>query len=123
MVADFFMPAEQVVAQHEAAVSTWTSGWALPNLAAVPAFEQTLRRHGFDCVSYRDIRTHVLPSSRRLYEASLIARPVNAALERLGGRTAIQGANVRAAYHQYRTLRSGAWTYGIFVAEKALVRI
>jgi hypothetical protein len=84
----------------------------------VPGFEQTLQALGFGQVTYRDLRPHVMPSSRRLYKASLVARPIAAALERLGVRSRIQRDNVRASFYQYRTLRSGAWTYGLFVATK-----
>jgi hypothetical protein len=118
MVADFFLPGANIAAEHEEAMRTWTTGWALPNLAATAAFDRLLRDHGFRAVTYRDIRPHVVPSSRRLYKASLIARPIGSVLSMIGVRSRVQQENVRAAYHQYRTLRAGAWTYGVFVATK-----
>jgi hypothetical protein len=77
-----------------------------------------LEERGFQHVECRDIRTHVLPSSRRLYKASVVARPIHALLEPIGARSAIAGANVRAAFHQYAPLRDGVWTYGICSAKK-----
>ena len=118
MMADFLLPDERVPAESEAAMRTWTRGWAIPNLTSVPAFTSELAAHGFRNVRYRDIRQHVLPSARRLYKASLIALPVDAILQALGARSPLQRENVRAAYRQYHTLRGGAWTYGIFVAVK-----
>jgi ubiquinone/menaquinone biosynthesis C-methylase UbiE len=118
MVADFFLPRRDVPIGDREAMQMWTRGWALPNLATVPGFEQTLQALGFGQVTYRDLRPHVMPSSRRLYKASLVAGPIAAALERLGVRSRIQRDNVRASFYQYRTLRSGAWTYGLFVATK-----
>jgi tocopherol O-methyltransferase len=118
MMADFLLPHASVSADSEAAIRTWTRGWAIPNLTSVPAFTSDLAAHGFTNIRYRDIRQHVLPSSRRLHKASLVALPVDGVLQLLGARSAIQRENVRAAYWQYPTLRHGAWTYGIFVAVK-----
>ena len=77
-----------------------------------------LRSAGFRAVTMRDVSAHVLPSSRRLYKASLVALPINALVERTRWRSAVQGNNVRAAFHQYRTLRRGNWLYAIYVATK-----
>src|SRR3954469_3145522 len=118
MVADFFQPREDVAPEHQESMRTWTRGWALPDLAAVPVFHRVLSERGFHEVTYRDIGRHVLPSSRRLYKASLVARPIDLLLSSIGARSRIQRENVRAAYYQYRTLRAGAWTYGVFVATK-----
>jgi len=118
MVADFFLPREDVAPEHRKAMRTWTSGWALPDLAAVPVFHRLLDECGFHDVTYRDIGRQVLPSSRRLYKASLVARPIDWVLSSIGARSGLQRDNVRAAYYQYRTLRAGAWTYGLFVGRK-----
>ncbi|MGH9382813.1 MAG: SAM-dependent methyltransferase [Vicinamibacterales bacterium] len=118
MVADFFRVHDELEDEEEKRLKIWTEGWALPNLASVSGFQVGLESTGFQKVVYRDIAAQVLPSSRRLYRASLVAMPINALLERTGARSATQGRNVRAAFEQYRTLRSRSWTYGIVVATK-----
>lgn len=118
MVADFLRADDESDPRHERAMRTWTHGWAIPNLASVSSFAEHIESQGFSNIRYRDIREHVMPSARRLYRASLIALPVDWALQRAAARSRVQRENVRAAYWQYATLRAGAWTYGIFVASK-----
>ena len=118
MVADFFLARDAVSDAEASRVRDWTKGWAIPNLASVDGFQACLAACGFSNIRYRDIRPNVLPSSWRLYKASLVAEPIHRMLERAGFRTSIQGGNVRAARGQYETLSEGLWTYGIFVAEK-----
>ncbi len=118
VVADFFQSDRALSPDDARQLRTWTQGWAIPGLASVSGFGEALEAAGFRHVRYRDIGQHVVPSSRRLYKASLVAIPVDLTLRALGVRTAIQGRNVSAAYWQYRSLRAGAWTYGVFVAEK-----
>jgi ubiquinone/menaquinone biosynthesis C-methylase UbiE len=119
MVADFFLRGDDLPPALLSRVHAWTAGWALPNLASVPRFRDCLAACGFRDIVFRDIAANVLPSSRRLYKASLVALPVHLALERLGARSRVQGKNVRAARGQYTTLLDRGWTYGIFVATKA----
>jgi SAM-dependent methyltransferase len=118
MVADFFLSRDDLPPGPLSRVQEWTEGWALPNLASVPRFRDGLAACGFRDIVFRDIAVNVLPSSRRLYKASLVALPIHVALERLGARSPVQGKNVRAARGQHTTLLEGAWTYGIFVATK-----
>lgn len=118
MMADFFLPTSTLTPEEQSHIDEWTSGWALPSLAVVPDLQKMFAAVGFQNISFRDVRLHVLPSSRRLYKASLVARPVDVVLERMGARSQLQGRNIRAAFRQYLTLRAGTWTYGIFVAQK-----
>ena len=118
MIADFFLPGSALTPQEQSHMREWTAGWALPSLAVVPDLQKTLAAVGFRDIAYRDIRPHVLPSSRRLYKASLVALPIDAVLRTLQVRGRRQGDNVRAAFRQYPTLCAGTWTYGIFVARK-----
>lgn len=117
MVADFFQLKEDLT-MEEAARMRWVEGWAIPNLAQVRQFCADASSLGFSRVTYRDIRPQVMPSSERMYKASLVAGGVGRALERLGVRTAVQTNNIRAARDQYSTLREAVWTYGIVIAEK-----
>ena len=118
MVADFFLSRDELQPEEASRMRTWTDGWALPNLASIEGFPSLLASEGFQDVRVRDIGANVLPSSLRLFKASLVALPVNAVLEACGWRTRAAGRNVRAARHQYTTLRDRIWTYAIFVARK-----
>jgi tocopherol O-methyltransferase len=118
MGADFFLSRDAMSTDDASRIRDWTRGWAIPNLASVDGFHTCLAACGFSKIKYRDIRPNVLPSSWRLYRASLVAEPIHRMLERAGFRSSIQGGNVRAARGQYETLSEGIWTYGIFVAEK-----
>jgi tocopherol O-methyltransferase len=118
MVADFFLRREDMPPDQARRIGTWTKGWALPGLASIDGFRADLTAAGFRDIRFRDVGTNVRPSSERLYKASLIARPISAALERIGARSAVQGRSVQASFAQYRALRDAAWTYGIFVAVK-----
>ena len=122
MIADFFL-AEDALSDRDAfEVTEWTRGWAIPNLASTKGFFELLEAHGFANVRQRDITANVLPSSHRLYKASLVASPIHRYLERLGARSTIQGANISAAHLQYRTLRDHVCAYAIFTAEKPIRR-
>jgi ubiquinone/menaquinone biosynthesis C-methylase UbiE len=117
MVADFFQLKEHL-SPAETSQMQWIDGWAIPNLALVRQFGEDLAAAGFTNVSYRDIRPHVMPSSERMYKASLVAGGIGRAMERLHMRSAVQTRNIRAARDQYATLRDAVWTYGIFTAAK-----
>jgi ubiquinone/menaquinone biosynthesis C-methylase UbiE len=120
MVADFFQLKEQLSAEDDARMR-WVDGWAIPNLALVHRFGEDAAAAGFENVTYRDIRLQVMPSSERIYKASLLASGIGRAMERmerLGVRSSVQTNNIRAARDQYSTLRDAVWTYGIFTADK-----
>ena len=118
MVADFFQTNRDLT-REERARMRWIEGWAIPNLASVDQFGEDAAAAGFVNVRYRDIRPQVMPSSERMYRASLVAAGIGRTLERLGARSAVQNSNIHAARDQYSALKDGIWTYGIFTAEKA----
>lgn len=120
MVADFFQFKNDLDEQEEARMRHWLDGWALPNLAHVDAFHNGLELAGFEGVQQEDITANVLRSSRRIWKASLIMRPLSKPLELVGVRTRRQTANVVASYHQYTTIREGLWGYSVFTAKKPL---
>ncbi len=78
MVADFFRADGALEPREAQRLKTWTDGWALPNLARVSEFRAGLESAGFRRIECLDVAAHVLPSSRRLYRASLVALPINA---------------------------------------------
>ena len=99
-------------------VKKWLDGWAVPNLASVSQFKDYLSQLNFESVAFEDITERVMPSSKRMYRASITLYPLGILLELLTVRTKIQTANIKAAIYQYRTLKKGLWKYGIFTAKK-----
>lgn len=99
-------------------VTTCLNGWAIPNLAGRDAFHEQLEASGFGCVRFRDITSHILPSSRRLYRTALWTRPMQTFMAKLRLRSAVQSGNFYTALHQYRIFRDGLACYGIFLAGK-----
>jgi cyclopropane fatty-acyl-phospholipid synthase-like methyltransferase len=117
VVADGFLQRENLNAKEEEEMKKWLDGWAVPNLATVNEFRNYLTELGFKNIQFRDIKENVMPSSVRLYRASILGYPVGKILEWLGLRTKIQTGNILSAFYQYRTLKKNLWTYGIFYAE------
>ena len=119
MMADFLLPDERVPAESEAAMRTWTRGWAIPNLTSVPAFTSELAAHGFQ---ERPISRH--PAARAAVGAATLQgkpRRVAGGRDSAGARRAVTAAareRPRCLPAVSRPSAAGAWTYGIFVAVK-----
>jgi cyclopropane fatty-acyl-phospholipid synthase-like methyltransferase len=118
VVADFFQFENTVDDSQEERMRLWLDGWALPNLAHVDDFQRGLESAGFSSIGQDDITANVMRSSRRIWKASLIIRPLSRPLELIGVRSKRQTANVVASYHQYTTIKDGLWGYAVFTAEK-----
>ncbi len=118
IVADFFLHKASLTEDEEQSMQLWLDGWAIPHLAEINGFRRVLQELGYENVDYRDITQNVMPSSRRIHEASRWTYAVGRLLDRLGLRTSVQTRNMRAAYFQYETIQAGLWGYGMFYAEK-----
>lgn len=94
----------------------WLNGWGVDALEDADQFKAHLEHAGFRSIEYRDITSHVMPSSKRLFWISFPAWVYSKAGEWLRLRTAVQTDNIRAAYYQYTTLKQGLWEYGVFTA-------
>lgn len=118
VVADGFALKESYVESESRDMQKWLRGWGVSNLDTVDCFEHHLKANDFNHISYRDITSHVLPSSRRLYFISFPALVFSKIGEWIGVRKKIQTDNIFGAYYQYTTLKNKLWTYGIFCATK-----
>lgn len=118
VVADGFLKREDLTGRERLHLDAWLEGWAVPNLASVGGFRDSLERLGFRGVEFTDITAHVLPSSKKMFRSSILLYPLSKFFEWRGARTKMQAKNLSAAYHQYLALRQGSWLYGIFYAEK-----
>lgn len=118
IVADGFRAVESMTPDERASMDQWLDGWAVPNLATVGEFRSALEAAGFEAIDVEDETERVLPSSRRLYWASRLLRPVGRVATAVGLRNETQENNRRAARYQYETLTEGLWRYGIVTAKR-----
>ncbi len=118
IVADGFLTRFDLSASERRIVERWQRGWAIPNTPSKGQFARSLCDAGFHDVVCRDITQHVVPSSRRIYRASLLFYPLGVALYWLGLRSAIQTRGIASGYYQHVARRRGLGIYCIFTARK-----
>ena len=118
IVGDFIGFREDLSAAQKRSMKIWLDGWAIPYLAGFDDFQRWIAQAGFAHVRADNITPNVLRSSRRLFKASLLALPFSDFATLMGWRSPVQTANVRASFHQYKTIRAGYWGYAIYSAVK-----
>jgi tocopherol O-methyltransferase len=118
VVADGFLIREALAPDERRIVECWRQGWAIPNLTSIDQFKRWTREAGFRRCNFQDITQHVVPSSRRIYLASLMFYPLGLLLHWLRLRTVLQTRGIASGYYQYQARRRGLGIYGIFVAER-----
>ncbi len=118
VIADGFLTRTTLTPQERQLVERWMSGWAVPNVAGIDEFATWLREAGFRNPDFQDITAHVIPSSRRIYLASVLFYPLGRLLQGIGWRTAMQTRGIASGLHQYRVRRCGLGVYGLFCAVK-----
>jgi cyclopropane fatty-acyl-phospholipid synthase-like methyltransferase len=118
IVADGFLTRDELTPNERRIVERWQRGWAIPSTPSKCQFARWLCDAGFHDVVCRDITQHVVPSSRRIYRASLLFYPLGIALYWLGLRSAIQTRGIASGYYQYRARRLGLGIYCVFTARK-----
>lgn len=93
-------------------------GMASRNLDTPGEFRRRLEEHGFQDIDYEDQTPNVMPSSKRLYIASLLSYPGAKLLGLLGVRGEKEMRNLSAAYHQYHAFGNRWLVHGMFTAVK-----
>ncbi len=117
VVADGFRSRRPFSPAYERLLSSWLSGWAVPDLLTADEFMAATRRAGFARACLDDVTANVRPSLRRLYRLALALYPAGVVLLRpLRLITDKQLTNARAALEQYQALQRGLWFYGIATA-------
>jgi hypothetical protein len=96
----------------------YASGSETDGVASIARFRQWLGEAEFRDIAFRDITEHVIPSSRRIYIASVLFYPLGLLLHWIGLRTAMQTRGIASGYYQYQARRRGLGVYGIFRAVK-----
>ena len=118
VIADGFATKEIYEEPERWKMKKWLFGWGVEAIDSIEVFEQSLKDCGFKDIVFHDITMNVMPSSRRLYWISFPASVLSKCGEWLGVRNSMQTDNIKAAYYQHTTLKSGLWRYGIFTATK-----
>lgn len=118
IVADGFETQESYSPEQSYEMREWLNGWGVDNLGTQKSFCHHLNDSGFSTISYFNITSNIMPSSKRLYWISFPAIILSKIGEWVRMRTPMQTKNIRAAYYQHSTLKKGLWEYGIFCAYK-----
>ncbi len=118
IVADGFLTHEDLADGEQRIVERWQRGWAIPSVASLSQLRRWLGEAGFRQPRFRDVTEHVVPSSRRIYVASILFYPFGLLLNRLGLRSEVQTRGIASGYYQYQARRRGLGVYGIFLARK-----
>ncbi len=118
VVADGFLGKEELSQREEKGVEAMLEGMAAPNLDTYAEFLSHAEDAGFTSVEFEDRYDSVYPSARRIYRMTLLTLPVAVMLRLLRIRSEAQMNHLKAAYHQYPMLKSGAWVHGLMYGEK-----
>ncbi len=118
VVADGFLGKDELSPREQKGVDAMLEGMAAPNLPTYTEFEQLTLDAGFTNLDFEDRYDSVYPSARRIYLMTLLTLPVAIVLRLLRIRSRQQTLHLKAAYHQYPMLKSGAWVHGLLYAEK-----
>lgn len=121
IVADGFAwkPAHSEKEHHQ--MKSWLKGWGVTSLDTSQHFQACLEQIGFEEIKFKDITSHVLPSSKKLYVYSWLTLSLSKLAELIGWRTRTQTENLYSARCQYATLKKGLWQYGVFLAKKSKI--
>ena len=118
IVADGFLNKKPSSKKEEYYFNNWLEGWAVSNLTSINEFKNYLKNTGFQNIMLRNVTKNVMPSSKRMYLATIFSYPLAKAMELLGLRTRVEMKNMYSAFYQYSCLKKGLWAYSIFCAKK-----
>ncbi len=118
IVADAFETKKKYSGIERAVINNWINRWAVNSLGALGSFKDQLASVGFGHISFQDITSNVLPSSRRLFHRSLCYWPFAKLARWKGTRSKVQNDNVTGAIFQYLFMKLKLGKYGMFYAVK-----
>jgi len=117
VIAEYMRKARPLDVENEQLVRDWLASWAIPDIDTADHHEQVASAAGFRDIVNRNVTAQVEPSLRRLYKLSLLGKPADRLLKRIGFRRRTR--NVDGAQKQFLALRNKAWFYAIQTARKA----
>lgn len=118
IIADGFQKKKDLSEVEQKTLDKWLKGWAVPNLAEIQSFKGNLEELGFRNIIFRDVTGNIVPSSKRMYWATIAIYPLAKMMQFLELRTEIQMKNMMGAYYQLIALKQDLWAYVIFYAVK-----
>ncbi len=118
VVADGFQVRNEYTESEKKVLDKAVNGWAVKSMESIPNFEKFLEEQKFKNIAKRDITTHVLPSSRRLFLYSFPAIGLSKLGEFFGWSTKTQTQDFIGYHYQFWAVRKGLCRYLIFSAQK-----
>lgn len=101
---------------NEALLTSWLSGWAIPDIATHDEWQRWTREAGFTDVTIENIAAGVEPSLRRLYLVTQACWWGASLLHRMDIRSDTQHGNMRGARDIYRAVTRGLWFEALLTA-------
>ncbi|WP_306061735.1 SAM-dependent methyltransferase [Natronococcus wangiae] len=117
MIADGYMSRTDLTDPEAEKMRTVLDGWAVPELAHVSAFRETLEELGFANVTFDDHYDRIAPSSRRQWWLSLGVTPLLKIASALGIKNESSVDQGITLYHQRDIIERGIAVHGDFTAE------
>ncbi|NEV94632.1 methyltransferase domain-containing protein [Psychroflexus sp. YR1-1] len=99
-------------------LNTFCEGWAVPNLAEVSEFKQSLRDVGFREVKEFDVSKESHPSSKKIYKMSIWSYPLSIFFNKLKLVPNLLVKNNLSGIVQYRIIKKNIAKMMVYYAEK-----
>jgi tocopherol O-methyltransferase len=115
-IVEYMRTNRLLVANDEALLHSWLSGWAIPDIATSHEWLGWAQEVGFHDMQLANITSNVRPSLQRLYRLAILVRPGASILYALGLRSRTQHGNMRGAFDQHHALQRGLWFYALLTA-------
>lgn len=120
VIADYFTTKDAYKKDTHHYLKKWADTWAITELHREDSFVQLVTEYAFHLLSNDDVTSHILPSAKRMYIASLLGA-LPSILYNLTHKSSRFGAtHYRSGYYQYRALKQDLWRYRILLIEKKM---
>lgn len=118
VIADGFRNPGTLNPAQQRAYGHFLSGWAVPHLCTFEELEAWARGAGFETTHAEDVSADVMLHSRRIQRFGWVFIPMRAILRVLRLTSREKLGNAYATLYQYRTLKQGLWSFGVFCFRK-----
>lgn len=118
VIADYFTTENAYQKDTNQYLKKWADTWAITEFHEEDSFLKLVKSHDFHLLSNDDVSSHILPSARRMYMASILGA-LPSLLYNLTHQTSRFGAtHYRSGYYQYKALKKDLWRYRMILVEK-----
>lgn len=118
IVADGFASKDSYSEYEERIMRRYLDGWAVNTIDTPERFQNYAKEAGFNDITFRDVSTHVLPSSRKMFYFSIPAIVLAEIQYAFRAISRLEAQHSITLYNQYVALKKGLWKYGIISARK-----